>query len=169
LIHHKASGVLGYLVLGWPDGVVASWVHSVPCEQRVQWSAKDRLLIAITLKDAAAAEASAVDMLCEPLEPWKYHTEDTYALLRWAQSAESSPTLTRWLESDNPSLSATALSLMVNGHASVEPDTEKLIKRFNDQMVPKGTAPSDGRNAVTGRHVSLAVSVYSDLNPSLSR
>jgi hypothetical protein len=168
-IHYVASGVLGYLVLGWPDGVVASWVHAVSCEQRARWSVRDRLLIAIAQKDAATAEASAVEMLSEPIEPWKYHSEDTHALLLWAQSAESSPVLARWLESDNPSFSSTALSLIVNGHTLIEPNTERLIKRFNNQMDTKGIAPSDGRNAVTGRHVNWAVSVYSDLNPRLSR
>ena len=168
VIRHMAAGVLGYLVLGWPDGLVASCVRSIPPDQRAQWSPRDRLLISVALKDAAAAETAAIDMLSEPLEPWQYHMEDTHALRMWAQSGESPPALARWLESGNPSLSATALSLLVNGHSSIELNADKLIELFNDQMVPNGSLPSDGLNAATGRHVSWAISVYSDLNPSLS-
>lgn len=168
-IRQVAFGVLGYLVLGWPDGVLAAWVRSVPPGQRAQWSPRDRLLIGIALNDPAAAEAAATDMLAEPLQSWRFHMEDTHALRIWSQSDESSPVLARWIESDNPSLSATALSLVANGHTNVGHHADKLVERFNDQLVPTGTVPSDGLNAATGRHVSWAVSVYADLNPRFPR
>lgn len=168
-IRHMASGVLGYLVLGWPDGVVASWVRSVPTDQRAQWSPKDRLLIAVALRDAAAAEAAATDMLSEPLEPWQYHMEDTHALRMWAQSDESSPALARWIESDNPSLAATALSLVANGHTNVVLHVDRLLERFNAQTVPGENVPADGLDAATGRQVSWAVSVHMALNPRPAR
>ena len=96
---HLAPGVLGYLVLGWPDGVVASWVRSVSDEQRAGWPPRDRLLIAVGLQAAAAAEAAANDMLAEPLEAGRYNMEDIHALRIWSQSTESSTVLASWIES----------------------------------------------------------------------
>jgi len=168
-IGRMAKGVLGHLVLGWPDGVLASSVRLIPHDQRDEWSPRDNLLIAVALRDAAAAEAAAADMLAEPLEPWQYHIEDTHALRIWSQSNDSSSVLARWIESDNPSLSSTALSLVANGHANVTLHTDELVERFNDQFAPTGTVPLDGLNAITRRHVSWPVSVYADLNPRLLR
>ena len=162
-------GVLGYLVLGWPDGVVASWVRSVSDEQRALWSPRDRLLIAVASQDAAAAEAAASDMLAEPLKPWRYNMEDTHALRIWAQSKESSAVLTSWVESENPSLSLTALSLAVNGYADVLVQADTLLERFNAQMNATKIAPPDGLDAAAGRHASWPVRVYSSLNARSSR
>ena len=162
-------GVLGYLVLGWPDGVVASWVRSVSDEQRALWSPRDRLLIAVASQDAAAAEAAASGMLAEPLEPWRYNMEDMHALRIWAQSRESSAVLTSWIESENPSLSLTALSLAVNGYADVVVQADTLLERFNAQMNATKIAPPDGLDAAGGRHASWPVRVYSSLNARSSR
>ena len=166
---HLASGVIGHLVLGWPDGVVASWVRSVLHNQCARWSPRDRLLIAVALKDAAAAKVAASDMMAEPLESWQYNMEDTHALHIWAQSRESSAVLASWIESENPSYSLTALSLVMNGYADVAIQADKLLERFNDQTNPTRVVPSDGLDAATGRHTSWPVSVYSSLNARLPR
>lgn len=166
---HSASGVLGYLVLGWPDGVVASWVRSIPAEQCAGWSPRDRLLIAVALQNAAAAEAAASDMLAEPLEPWRYSMEDIHALRIWAQSTESSAVLANWIESENPSLSLTALSLAVDGYANVAIRADTLLERFNIQMDSTRITPTDGLDAAAGRHASWPVRVYSGLNARSSR
>ena len=167
-VRHLAPGVLGYLVIGWPDGVVASWARSVSHDQRAQWSPRDRLLIAVALKDAAAAEAAVTDMLIGPLKSG-HHMEDIHVLRIWAQSEESSSVLARWIESENPLHSFTALSLAVNGYANVAVQADKLLERFNAQMAPTGTVPLDGLDAATGKHTSWAVGLYSNLNAYLSR
>ncbi|MDD9973837.1 MAG: hypothetical protein OXU27_07520, partial [Candidatus Poribacteria bacterium] len=101
-VQHLGPGVLGYLVIGWPNGEVASWVRSVWHDQRAQWSPRDRLLIAVALKDTAAAEAAITDMLKESLKPEHYNREDIHVLRIWAQSEESSSMLGRWIESEYP-------------------------------------------------------------------
>ena len=168
-IQHLGPGVLGYLVIGWPDGKVASWVRSVSHDQRAQWSPRDRLLIAVALKDAAAAEAAITDILKEPLKPEHYNMEDIHVLRIWSQSEESSSVLARWIESENPSRSLTALSLAVNGYANVAIQTDKLLESFNAQMAPAETVPLDGLDAATGKHTSWAIGLYSNLNAYLSR
>ena len=168
-VQHLGPAVLGYLVIGWPDGEVASWVRSVSHNQRAQWSPRDRLLIAVALKDAAEAEAAITDMLKELLKPEHYNMEDIHILRIWSQSEESSSVLARWIESENPSHFLTALSLVVNGYANVAIQTDKLLESFNAQMVPTGTVPLDGLDAATGKHTSWAVGVYSNLNAYLSR
>ena len=186
-VQHLAEGVLGYLVLGWPEGIIATWVGSVPRQQRTQWSPRDRLLIAVAVKDPVAAEIAAKNMLAEPLKPWIYKsffrsiprvvqmlgplepqelnkTEDMHALSIWSQSKESSPVLSTWIESDNPLYSLTALSLVANGYADETAiQTDKLLERFNAETVPKEIPPMDGWDATVGRHSSWAVSVYSNL------
>ena len=166
---HLGPGMLGYLVIGWPDGEVASWVRSVSHDQRAQWSPRDRLLIAVALKDVAAAEVAITDMIMEPLKPKHYDMEDIHALRIWSQSEESSSVLARWIESENPSHSLIALSLVVNGYANVTVQADKLLEHFNAQMTPTGTVPLDGLDAATGKHTSWAVGVYSNLNAYLSR
>ena len=166
---HLAPGVLGYLVLGWPDGVVASWVRSVSEEQRAGWSPRDRLLIAVALQAAAAAEAAANDMLAEPLELRRYNMEDMHALRIWSQSTESSTVLASWIESENPSLSLTALSLAVDGYANVAIRADTLLERFNVQMDSTRITPADGLDTAAGRNASWPVHVYSSLNARSSR
>ena len=168
-VQHLGPGVFGYLVIGWPDGEVASWVHSVSHDQRAQWSPRDRLLIAVALKDVAAAEVAVTDMLIGPLKPEHYNREDIHALRIWSQSEESSSVLARWIESENPSHSLIALSLAVNGYANVAVQADKLLECFNAQMAPTGTVHLDGLDAATGKHTSWAVGLYSNLNAYLSR
>ena len=168
-VQHLGPGVLGYLVIGWPDGEVASWVRSVSHDQRAQWSPRDRLLIAVALKDAAAAEAAITDMLKEPLKPEHYNMEDIHVLRIWSQSEESSSVLVKWIESENPSHFLTALSLVVNGYANVAIQTDKLLESFNAQMAPAETVPLDGLDAATSKHTSWAIGLYSNLNAYLSR
>ena len=154
-VQHLGPGVFGYLVIGWPDGEVASWVHSVSHDQRAQWSPRDRLLIAVALKDVAAAEVAVTDMLIGPLKPEHYNREDIHALRIWSHSEESSSVLARWIESENPSHSLIALSLAVNGYANVAVQADKLLERFNAQMAPTGTVHLDGLDAATGKHTKL--------------
>lgn len=167
-VRHLVPGVLGYLVIGWPDGEVASWVRSVSHDQRAQWSPRDRLLIAVALKDAAAAEVAVTDMLIRPLKS-EHHMEDIHALRIWSQAEETSSVLVKWIESENPSHSLIALSLTVNGYTNVAVHADKLLERFNAQMAPTGTVPLDGLDAATGKHTSWAVGLYSNLNAYLSR
>ncbi len=167
-VQHLGPGVFGYLVIGWPNGEAASWVRSISHDQRAQWSLRDRLLIAVALKDAAAAEAAVTDMLTGPLKSG-HHMEDIHALRIWSQAEESSLVLARWIESENPSHSLIALSLAVNGYAHVAVQADKLLEHFNTQMTPTGTVPLDGLDAATGKHTSWAVGVYSNLNAYLSR
>ena len=186
-ITRLAEGVLGYLVLGWPEGVVATWVSSVPQQQRTLWSAKDRLLIAVAAKDSAAAETAAKDMLAETLKPWKYKglfrsipqvvrilepleprnhkkIEDMHALHIWSQSKESIAVLSDWIESDNLTCSLAALSLAASGHADgVVIPTDKLLERFNAQMASREILPMDVWDVATGRYISWAIKAYSNL------
>ena len=159
------AGVMGYLVLGWPDGKLATWARSVPHRERLQWSPRDCLLVAVASKDTAAAEMAVLDLLAEPLRSWEYDMEDTHALRMWAQSEESSEMLADWTRSNNPSYSLTALSLISNGYARENIDKDELRERFNAQIAV-AISPADGLNAATGRHTSWAVDVYSILQNS---
>ena len=166
-VQHLGPGMLGYLVIGWPDGEVASWVRSVSHNQRAQWSPRDRLLIAVALKDAAAAEVAITDMLIRPLKS-EHHMEDIHALRIWSQAEESSSVLVKWIESENPSHSLIALSLAVNGYTNIAVQADKLLERFNAQMASTGFVPLEGLDAANGKHTSWAVGVYSNLNAYLS-
>jgi hypothetical protein len=155
--------MLGHLALGWPEGEVATWVGALPPGERSQFSVRDRLLFAVLLKDAAEAEAAAIEMMSEPLESWQYRTEDINVLRIWAESDESESSLARWVALDNPSLSLTSISLIASTRRSLEPHVDQLIERFNAQLMSLADAPEDGLNAAIGRQTSWAVSVYSTL------
>lgn len=160
---HLGAGVLGYAVNGWPDGVAATWVRSVPAEQRTRWSPRDRLLIAVTEEDANAAETAARDMLSEPIEPWwyRYDKEDSEALRVWAESGLAATSLAQWIVSDNSSRVATAATLIAGSHTAGETHAATLLRVFNAQLMPGEKPPLDGLNAAAGSHTSLAGSLYS--------
>lgn len=163
-VHHIAEGVLGHLALGWPGGEVAAWVGTLQPDERAQFSVRDRLLFSVLLKDAAGAETAAVELMSEPLGSWQYRTEDTNALRIWAASDESESSLARWVELDNPSLSLTAIALIASVRRSLEPHVDRLIERFNAQLMSREGVPDDGLNAATGQYTPWVVAVHTILS-----
>lgn len=153
-------GVIGYLTYGWPDGELATWISSLDSEEYKKWSLRDRLLIAVSMKDRESAEIVVAEMLSEPFRSWKYLTEDTHALIIWAESSDSLQSITQWIYSSNSSLSATAISLAVNTHSKVMPEIDSLLERFNTQFIQSNQVPLDGLDAVNSKQASWVCSAY---------
>lgn len=159
-------GVLGYLVLGWPDGTVAAYAKSASGDRRSGWTPRDRLLVAVALKQWSAAERAARDILSDVRGPWRYRLEDTQALRVWGRASGSAGALLAWIDSSDPSLSLTALSLARSEQVG-EIDVRRLLARFNSQAALAKVAPVDGVDAATGRHTGWAVGAYASLRAGL--
>jgi NACHT domain len=166
--HNFPPGVLGYLALGWPDGLVASWLRSLSQGLRAKLPLRDRLLVAILFKDAQEAESAVVEMISEPLLSWQFRVEDSITLRRWAETDESFDVLKRWVVSSDPTLSLTGMSLMRSSGRSLQPYVGSLIDRLNKELCHVEVSPSDGLDAVSGLHVSWPLGVYSILKPTHS-
>ena len=160
---YMADGVIGYLALGWPDGEIAAWADTLPPEEFKQLSVRDRMLFALLRKDELKAEATAVEIVSEPLGSWQYRSEDSHALRIWSESDISESSLARWAVGDNTSLSLTAISLMASTRRNLQPHINSLIDRFNAQLLSLADTPKDGLNAATGHRTSWAVTAYSIL------
>ncbi len=168
---HLSDGVLGHVALGWPGGGVAAWGSSLLPHERAELGVRDRLLIAMLMSNALDAEKAAVEFLSEPMETWRYRVEDINVLRLWAKWDGSKSSLVRWIESDNPSFSLTAISLMAGTRRDIEEHVEALRDRFNSQFVASQVPPEDGFNAAIGQETPWAISVYSILKewPGASR
>ncbi|MDA8446510.1 NACHT domain-containing protein [Acidovorax valerianellae] len=168
---HLSDGVLGHVALGWPYGEVAAWSRSLFPDERTKLGIRDRLLVAILMSNALDAEKAAVEFLSEPMATWQYRAEDINVLRLWAKWEGSKSSLVRWLESENPSLSLTAISLMAGTRWDIEEHVQALMDRFNSQFVASHDPPEDGLDAAIGRGTPWAVSVYLFLKewPSASR
>ncbi len=158
-----APGVIGHLLRGWPGSVFEEWVRAVSPADRSKWAARDRLLVGIALKEHEVAEEAAMSLLSEPLDSWRYQDEDREAMHLWSQHHSSAPALSRWVESDNGTLSMTALSLIVSGRTDKSVNTSELLRKFNDQMATTSSVPIDGLDAVDGRVTGWAVRAYAAL------
>ena len=143
-------GVLAIFNLGWPSDTFENYLRSTSKAQRENWQLHDRLLVAVSLGDASAAEEAADLLLAEPLEDWRYRTADVEALRIWSRQAMSTPVLQKWLNSKNGTLSITTLSL-VNGEQLIRMiNVDQLIARFDEQMMANATTPTDGLDAISG-------------------
>ena len=162
-------GVIAILALGWPGSLFEDWLQSVDAEDRAKWSAGDRLLAAVSLRDAIAAEEAAKSLLAEPLQDWRYRREDVEALRYWSRDSISTPVLKEWVKSDNGTLSITGLSLVGHEQPNQLFSTDNLIERFNEQMTDRPSPPTDGLDAIAGGVTSLAIRASAAIFDSIQR
>ena len=120
-------------------------------------AARDRLLAAVSLRDVGASEKAATSLLAEPLEDWQYRTDDVAALRIWSRDAMSTSVLQQWLESENGTLSTTGLALVGREQLNQMFAVDRLIDRFNEQMIPHAVAPKDGLDAIAGSVTSWPI------------
>ena len=158
-----ARGVLGYLVLGWPEGDVARWAQGRWNSGRMEVSARDRLLMAVAFEDWSAGEDAARELLGDVAVPWRYRIEDAHALRVWSGARGAADALKGWVDEDDASYSLTALSLAGSENVNFEVNVGEVINRFNAELAAVDRAPRDGVDAATGEHRSWAAGAYSSM------
>ena len=154
-----ARGVLGYLACGWRDDLVRAYVHGLLPIEGEEWGMRDRLLLAIADGDSTAAEQAAESMLVQPFEDWRYKGQDVEALRMWASEPIASEVLLKWSQSENATVSMTAISLSKEVAKLAELDLHALHSRFNMQC-QGAVVPSDGLDAVLRRVEPWCAPVY---------
>ena len=161
-----APGVLAILAIGWPHSIFEKVLKATSNAQQHKWSNRDRLLVAISMSEAEAAETAATSLLAEPLENWRYRMEDVEALKMWSRNPMSSPVLRRWLGSENWTLSITGLSLVGGERLNRVFSGDRVIERFNKLFQADSGTPSDGLNALGGSHTSWAIHAMNTIQSS---
>jgi energy-coupling factor transporter ATP-binding protein EcfA2 len=154
------EGILGYLAIGWRNS--PSVVNSHLPKNINSLGVKDRLLIFTAQGDKENAEQCAREFFNEPLCDWRQVDEKANYIREWAADKTSQEALYKWIESDNPSLSMTAISLLNEQGKISLPVLNKLRERFNAILKEKST-PLDGLDAVFRGSRGWAITAYSAL------
>ena len=112
--------------------------------------------------DNEFAEQIAKAVLAEPLNDRRYRAEDTEALREWAKDPIASAVLLRWSQSEDATLSMTAIALMNDQRRVSSLDVAALRTKLNEQC-RQVAVPPDGLDPVARRTEAWCTSVYGAL------
>ncbi len=157
-----ADGVLGYLACGWRDEPTRVAICARLPAERAEWGRRDKLLVAVASGDNEFAEQIAKAVLAEPLNDRRYRAEDTEALREWAKDPIASAVLLRWSQSEDATLSMTAIALMNDQRRVSSLDVAALRTKLNEQC-RQVAVPPDGLDPVARRTEAWCTSVYGAL------
>ena len=157
-----ADGVLGYLACGWRDEPTRAAIFARLPAERAEWGMRDKLLVAVAGGDNEFAEQIAKAVLAEPLNDRRYRAEDTEVLREWAKDPIASAVLLRWSQSEDATLSMTAIALMNDQRRVSSLDVAALRTKLNEQC-RQAAVPPDGLDAVARRTEAWCTNVYGAL------
>ena len=123
---------------------------------------RDKLLVAVAGGDNEFAEQIAKAVLAEPLNDRRYRAEDTEVLREWAKDPIASAVLLRWSQSEDATLSMTAIALMNDQRRVSSLDVAALRTKLNEQC-RQAAVPPDGLDAVARRTEAWCTNVYGAL------
>lgn len=157
-----ADGVLGYLACGWRDEPTRAAICARLPSERAEWGRRDNLLVAVASGDNEFAEQIANAVLAEPLNDWRYRAEDTEVLREWAKDPIASAVLLKWSQSEDATLSMTAIALMNDQRRVSSLNVAALRTKLNEQC-RQAAVPQDGLDPVARRTEAWCTSVYGAL------
>ena len=116
--------------------------------------------------DKEFGEQIAKVVVAEPLNDRRYRAEDTEVIRVWAKDPIASEVLLRWSQSEDATLSMTAIALTNDQRRVSSLDVAALRRKLNDQC-RRTAVPSDGLDVVARRTEAWCTNVYGALATEL--